>query len=213
MRRCWRQAHGACIDGRKAGSFGELGCFSFYPTKNLGALGDGGAIVTKKPQLAERLRMLRQYGWRTKYRSDLDGGRNSRLDELQAAILRAKLPYLESWNESRRRISEQYWNGLRHLKLDLPENTGDDYVAHLYVIRTPSRSTLSRQLAAAGITTDIHYPVPDHLQRSSRVYGPKNWNLPVTEECSQQILTLPCFYGMTTAEISRVITVVTDATS
>ncbi len=207
------QAHGAHIDGRKAGSFGELGCFSFYPTKNLGALGDGGAIITKDSQFAERLRMLRQYGWSTKYCSRLQGGRNSRLDELQAAILRVKLPRLDTWNESRRRIAEHYWNGLQHLDLDLPANTGDDYVAHLYVVRTTSRSDLSRQLAAAGITTDIHYPVPDHLQESARLDSLPNWELPITEEYSQQIVTLPCFYGMTAAEISRVVIAVNNAAS
>ncbi len=207
------QAHGAQLDGKKAGSLGAVGCFSFYPTKNLGALGDGGAVVTSEAEIAERLRMLRQYGWSKKYCSELAGGRNSRLDELQAAILAAKLPHLDSWNEERRNIAERYTSGLQNLGLGLPELSGEDYVAHLYVIRTASRDTLSQRLSDAGIATDIHYPVPDHQQESALEYEAERWDLPVTEECSQQVLTLPCFYGMTGDEISRTIAAVMEAVS
>lgn len=199
------QAHGAQINGRHAGSWGDIGCFSFYPTKNLGALGDGGAVVTSDPDLAERVRMLRQYGWASKYRSVLSGGCNSRLDELQAAILRAKLPHLDSWNDRRREVARAYKKGLSRLELVLPPSVEDNYIAHLYVVRTPYRDPLRKQLADKGISTDIHYPVPDHLQESYCKIKSAAWHLPVTERCCNEVLTLPCFPEMTDAEIERII--------
>ena len=199
------QAHGAHLHGRHAGSWGSIGCFSFYPTKNLGALGDGGAVVTADADLARRVRMLRQYGWTSKYRSDLAGGRNSRLDELQAAVLRAKLPYLERWNERRRAIAQAYTNGLQHLDLVVPTNFNHDYVAHLYVVRMPHRDQLRAKLAARGISTDIHYPVPDHRQQSAQNSDSVVWSLSITDQCCQEVLTLPCFPEMTSAEVEQVI--------
>jgi dTDP-4-amino-4,6-dideoxygalactose transaminase len=184
------QAHGAEVDGRRAGAWGTLGCFSFYPTKNLGSLGDGGAIVTNDTALAAKIRSLRQYGWTSKYRSTIAGGRNSRLDELQAAILRTKLPHLDGWNERRREIARQYGAA----------RVDSSYVVHLYVVRTPSRDQLRQTLAAAGIATDVHYPIPDYRQESVSL----PLNLPVTEKCCSEVLTLPCFPEMTGNEIEDV---------
>lgn len=198
------QAHGAQINGKRSGSWGNIGCFSFYPTKNLGALGDGGAAVTSDPDLAKRLRMLRQYGWDRKYHSCLEAGCNSRLDELQAAILRAKLPYLDSWNERRREIARAYKEGLSQMELVLPTSLEDDYIVHLYVVRTPYRDHLRKKLEDTGISTDIHYPVPDYLQQSYRKMVSDKWSLPVTEQCCREVLTLPCFPEMTNAEVEHV---------
>lgn len=199
------QAHGAALRGRYAGTWGAAGCFSFYPTKNLGALGDGGAVVTSDAALAGRVRLLRQYGWTSQYRSVLPGGRNSRLDELQAAVLRAKLPHLMRWNERRRAIARAYAGGLRQAPLTLPENFGEDYVAHLYVIRTPRRDELKSALTSQGIGTGIHYPIPDHLQESVRKSFPPCADLPVTERCSREVLTLPCFPELSDPEVEMII--------
>ena len=194
------QAHGAVLDGRPAGSWGAAGCFSFYPTKNLGALGDGGAVVTAEAALAERLRRLRQYGWSEKYRSALAGGRNSRLDEMQAAVLRAQLPRLADFNHRRRAIARAYSAALRGAPLEIPQRFGEDYVAHLYVLRTSRRDALRAALAAQGIFAEVHYPVPDHWQESS----PAQVVLPVTEQAAREVLSLPCFPEMADAEVAAV---------
>jgi len=194
------QAHGAALDGRPAGSWGVAGCFSFYPTKNLGALGDGGAVVTSDGALVERLRRLRQYGWREKYRCVLAGGRNSRLDEMQAAVLRAKLPHLPAWNERRRAVARAYSAALGAAPVTVPESFGEDYVAHLYVIRAPRRDELRAALAAQGVMAEIHYPLPDYRQEP----GPGGPPLPVTEQAVGEVLTLPCFPELTEAEIELV---------
>lgn len=198
------QAHGAVLDGRKAGSFGDIACFSFYPTKNLGALGDGGAIVTSRDDLAGKVRQLRQYGWSGKYHASLPGGRNSRLDEMQAAMLRAMLPRLDQWNARRREIAARYSGGIRHPKITVPAIHGDDYVAHLYVIRTPKRDRLKQYLADASIPSDVHYPVPDYAQQACRhLFG--NVSLPITEQACSEVLTLPCFPEMADDEVDFVI--------
>jgi dTDP-4-amino-4,6-dideoxygalactose transaminase len=194
------QAHGALRDGRPAGSWGAAGCFSFYPTKNLGALGDGGAVVTSDGALAERVRRLRQYGWPQKYRAVLPGGRNSRLDEMQAAVLRAKLPHLPAFNDRRRAIARAYHASLRGAPLALPESFGEDCVAHLYVVRTARRDALRAALAARGIFAEVHYPVPDHWQEPWRAPVV----LPVTERTAGEVLTLPCFPEMSDAEVALV---------
>ncbi len=199
------QAHGAALGGRKAGAWGALGCFSFYPTKNLGALGDAGAVVTSDASLDQRVRRLRQYGWTSRYRSTLAGGRNSRLDELQAAVLRAKLPHLDEWNRRRRDIASQYAELLAGSGLLLPGDvSGAHYVAHLYVVRTPRRDELRARLAGADIDTDIHYPVPEHQQEAVRPLGLSGGGLAVTERCCREVLTLPCFAEITDAEVRRV---------
>jgi dTDP-4-amino-4,6-dideoxygalactose transaminase len=198
------QAHGAERAARRAGSFGAIGCFSFYPTKNLGALGDGGALVTGDAALAARVRALRQYGWATKYRVDLDHGRNSRLDELQAAILNAKLPRLDRDNQRRRAIVAAYDGGLRNPQVRPPAGRGgSDDVGHLYVLRCSRRDALVAHLAALGIDSDVHYPLPDHLQPAWRVAQPPA--LPATEAAAAEILSLPCHPALTDEEVARVI--------
>lgn len=198
------QAHGARRDGRMAGSFGAIGCFSFYPTKNLGALGDGGAMVTADAALGERLRSLRQYGWSRKYRVELDGGRNSRLDELQAAILLAKLPGLAADNARRREIVRGYDAGIRHRDVVLPPGRGgDDDVGHLYVVRSARRAELQEHLARCGVDSEVHYPQADHLQPAWRLPQPPA--LPATVAAAAEVLSLPCHPALTNEEVARVI--------
>jgi dTDP-4-amino-4,6-dideoxygalactose transaminase len=189
------QAHGAARLGKKAGSFGDIACFSFYPTKNLGALGDGGAIATSRKDLADRVKQFRQYGWGSKYSVTLAGGRNSRLDEMQAAILRVKLPLLDQWNTRRRDIATRYSAQKVH---------GAEYVAHLYVVRCTERDKLRQHLAAAGIPSDVHYPIPDYAQAAYR-HQFANTRLAVTEQACAEVLTLPCFPEMTDAEVDAII--------
>lgn len=196
------QAHGACRQNQRAGSWGALGCFSFYPTKNLGALGDAGAVTTADPQLAAKLRQLRQYGWGQKYCATVAGGRNSRLDELQAAVLRVKLPHLDAWNQRRRTIAQTYAAQIQHPALRLPA-FGNDSVTHLYVVRTTHRDALREHLENQGIASDIHYPIPDYRQpalqgRFSDLF------LPQTEAAVAEVLTLPCFPEMTDHEITLI---------
>lgn len=198
------QAHGAVFNGEKAGTFGDIGCFSFYPTKNLGALGDGGAIVTNRIDLQKRVRQLRQYGWTSKYCATLAGGRNSRLDEMQAAVLRVMLPLLDTWNARRRAIATRYSEGIRHAKIASPAVHGEEYVAHLYVIKTSDRDTLKQYLAEAGIPSDVHYPIPDY-QQPCCTHLFVDVNKPVTEQQCAEVLTLPCFPEMTDAEVDMII--------
>lgn len=198
------QAHGAGLDGRKAGSFGDISCFSFYPTKNLGALGDGGAVVTSRDDLAGKVRQLRQYGWSGKYHASLPGGRNSRLDEMQAALLRVMLPRLDQWNARRREIAARYSREIKHSKVTVPAVGGNDYVAHLYVIRAQGRDGLKQHLADAGIPTDVHYPVPDYAQEACRHLF-EGLRLPATEQACGEVLTLPCFPELTDDEVDFIV--------
>ena len=199
-------SHGARRNGRLCGTWGALGCFSFYPTKNLGALGDAGAVVTSDATLARKVRALGQYGWTSKYRSTLPGGKNSRMDEIQAAVLRAKLPHLDAWNARRREIAAQYSGGLAKCDLVLPQATGEpDDAAHLYVIRSRRRDQIRETLCVDGIGTDIHYPVPDHLQPSMRGVPVRITPLTITERSTREILTLPCFPELTCDEADQVI--------
>jgi len=199
------QAHGAQqADGRKAGSLGTIASFSFYPTKNLGALGDGGAVVTNNSGLAERVRQLRQYGWSKKYENSVIGGRNSRLDEIQAAILSVMLPQLDSWNTRRRAIANRYSEEIRNSRINVPSAAGSEYVAHLYVVATGHRAELQAHLMNAGIQTEVHYPTADHRQPC---HGDRfaSVRLRVTEEQCESVLTLPCFPEMTENEVQQVI--------
>lgn len=198
------QAHGAVRRGKKAGSFGDIACYSFYPTKNLGALGDGGAIATSRQELSDRVRQLRQYGWGGKYHVAFPGGRNSRLDEMQAAILRVKLPLLDQWNARRRAIAARYSKGISHSRAATPQVHGAEYVAHLYVIRSAERDRLKQHLAEAGIPSDVHYPIPDYAQAAYRHLFP-DARLSVTEQACAEVLTLPCFPEMTDDEVDMVI--------
>ena len=199
------QAHGArSPDGRRAGAFGDVASFSFYPTKNLGALGDGGAVVTRDTGIADRARKLRQYGWTQKYTNGLAGGRNSRLDEIQARMMLLMLPLLDGWNRRRRDIANRYSSEIHSDAISVPPAAGDEYVGHLYVVRSARRDDLRQHLAAAGIHTDVQYPLPDHRQpchdgRYEQV------SLPVTEADAASVLTLPCFPEMTDDEIQRVV--------
>ncbi len=197
------QAHGAKSGGRMAGTHGTLGCYSFYPTKNLGALGDAGAIVTGDRDLAAKLRALRTYGWGAKYHCAMEGGMNSRMDELQAAVLRAKLPHLDGWNRRRRSIAAQYGATIRHPGIVLPAPAEDEAnVSHLYVVRARDRESLRAHLAASGVATDVHYPVPDHRQPGAGDAPPGG--LPVTERACAEVLSLPCYPDLTAAEVDAV---------
>jgi dTDP-3-amino-2,3,6-trideoxy-4-keto-D-glucose/dTDP-3-amino-3,4,6-trideoxy-alpha-D-glucose/dTDP-2,6-dideoxy-D-kanosamine transaminase len=200
------QAHGAARAGRRAGSFGAAGCFSFYPTKNLGALGDGGAVVTRDAQVAARIRALRQYGWEQKYRVAVRGGRNSRLDEMQAAILNVKLPHLDDWNRRRRTIAQRYANEIIHPRVQCPRYFGEDHAAHLFVVCCDDRDGLRHHLETQGVSTDIHYPIPDH--RQTAIHDMLSAKLAVTERLAEEILTLPCFPEMTEDEVAHVISAV-----
>ncbi len=189
------QAHGAVLDGRAAGTWGALAAFSFYPTKNLGALGDGGAVTTSDPKLAARVRALRQYGWTSKYASSEPNGRNSRLDELQAAVLRLKLPRLDAWNERRRAIAALY---------DLAERPASPAdVVHLYTIRHAGRDGLRTTLRALGIGAEVHYPTPDYRQPAVEARLGTQEPLPESERHCAETLTLPCFPEMTDAEVAE----------
>ena len=199
------QAHGAKhANGRAAGSFGDAASFSFYPTKNLGALGDGGAVVTRRADVAARVRQLRQYGWGEKYRNEHLGGRNSRLDEMQAAFLNLMLPLLDDWNTRRREIANLYSSGIRNPAITLPPKSGEDSVAHLYVVRCADRERLRSHLQAHGIGTDVHYPLPDYHQPCFEgAYA--SLHLPNTERDAQSVLSLPCFPELTDAEVEQVV--------
>ena len=198
------QAHGARERGRMAGTFGAAGCYSFYPTKNLGALGDGGAIVTDDERLASRVRQLRQYGWDAKYRSTEPGGRNSRLDELQAAVLTTKMPYVDAQNARRREIALRYAASIANPAIEVPVRGGESDAVHLFVVRSRHRDALATHLRREGVQTDVHYPVPDHRQP---VFGTRyaTATLPVTERLTEEVLTLPCHPAMTDEEVSHVI--------
>ena len=198
------QAHGATRDGQRAGSFGDIGCFSFYPTKNLGALGDAGAVVTSQPDYAERTRKLRQYGWGDKYDVELEGGRNSRLDELQAAVLLAKLDRLDETNAQRRSIARGYAQALPTPDLVVPSEFEDGHVAHLFVVRTAERDALRAHLRELDIGTEIHYPIADHRQRSIAP-DTEPPSLPETESACATVLSLPCYPGLGPDQQGRVI--------
>lgn len=204
------QAHGATLNGRMVGTWGVIGAFSFYPTKNLGALGDGGALVTASSELAERVRSLKQYGWRERYVSDIPGV-NSRLDEIQAAILRVKLPHLDADNAARRRLAALYDDGLAGTPLRLPAaGEGVEHVYHQYVVRSRKRERLRQGLQAAGIGCGIHYPVPVHHQPGYRPrveVGPLG--LRHTEALCGEILSLPMHPHLTEEAVRRVIREIT----
>jgi dTDP-4-amino-4,6-dideoxygalactose transaminase len=208
------QAHGASWEGRQAGAWGELGCFSFYPTKNLGALGDGGAVCCSDAGLAARLRQLRQYGWQPKYQVQIPGGMNSRLDEIQAAFLRVLLPALPELNAARQQVAAQYSAVLGALPGGAlpPRPTEAVDVAHLFVLRHARRDALRAALLARGIQTDIHYPLPDHLQpgfiaRLAALGEPPMapaGALPASEAACAEVFSLPCHPSLDAGQVQRV---------
>ena len=199
------QSHGATVDGRTAGTWGDLAAFSFYPTKNLGALGDGGAVVTSDATLAAKLRLVREYGWRERYVSAVPG-MNSRLDELQAAILRVKLRRLTADNDRRRALARQYDAQLADAPLGLPQTReGVAHVFHQYVIRTPRRDALKEFLHRRGIGSLIHYPVPVHLQPAyrGRLFSSVR-GLQETERAAREVLSLPMYPQLSDGQIHQV---------
>lgn len=197
------QAHGAEYKGRKAGAWGEMGCFSFYPTKNLGCYGDGGAVTTNSRELYELLVMLRNYGQKQRYYHAIKGI-NSRLDEIQAAILRVKLKHLEKWNAKRSQLAEQYTRALQDWLRCPIQKPHRRHVYHLYVIRTKERERLITFLSETGIETLIHYPVPVHLQEAYRDLGYKLGDLPQTELMMNEILSLPIHPEMSPEQVTYV---------
>jgi len=197
------QAHGARYRGRRVGTLGTLGCFSFYPTKNLGGWGDGGAVVTASPEMAERLQLLRSHGERPRYRHRLVGA-TARLDALQAAVLRRKLTLLEGWNEERRRLGSALCELLGPIDLvELPFPQAD-HVYHLFVVRSRAREALRGHLAARGVASAVHYPTPIHLTEAYAHLGLGPGSLPVCEALAQRICSLPLFPGMRDGELEQV---------
>ncbi len=204
------QAHGARWHGRRTGSFGDAAAFSFYPSKNLGAHGDGGIIVTGDDGIAERLRLLRNYGAPHKYRSELVGY-NRRLDTLQAAMLRVKLPLLDGWNDARRRHAARYTELLDGTGLGLPISGEDiEHVWHLYVVQAHDRDGLRARLRDQGVDTGIHYPVPIHRHPAYRALGYSRGDFPVAERLAGQVLSLPMYPELDDHAVERVASVLRD---
>lgn len=204
------QAHGAEYKSRRVGAFGRVACFSFYPTKNLGAYGDGGMVVTDDAALAQKVRLLRLYGWEKRYVSSVRG-LNSRLDELQAAILRVKLRHFDEWNKARRARAQLYDELLAGSGVAAP--TEMDYgrhVYHLYVVRCPHRDELKDHLAEHRVGTAIHYPVPIHLQEAYRDLGYRWGDFPVTEACADEVLSLPMYPELREDEVREIVRLVKD---
>lgn len=200
------QAHGAKYKGKKAGSLGDAAGFSFYPGKNLGALGDGGCVTTNNKELADKVRALGNYGSDYKYHH-IYKGVNSRLDEIQAAFLRVKLSNLDRWNEDRRVTAKKYFEGIKNPLIKLPLKSTDEFehIYHVFVIRCDKRDELEKYLNDNGIGTVKHYPIPMHEQECYKDLEIKHGELPIAEEISRTVLSIPMYYGMTDEEINYVI--------
>ena len=207
------QAHGARYKGRRVGALGDIGCFSFYPAKNLGAWGDGGAVVTNRPDLAARVRLLRSHGERPRYRHRAIGS-TARLDGLQAAVLRAKLPRLDGWNAERREAAVELRRALEGTGVALPAAPaeGGDHVYHLFVVQAEDRDALRAGLAERGIASAVHYPVPVHRTDAYAHLGWAEGSLPVAERLAGRICSLPIFPGMDGAQIAAVAAAVAEVT-
>lgn len=205
------QAHGAEYKGKKAGNLGDAAGFSFYPGKNLGALGDGGCVTTNDKNLADKVRALGNYGSDYKYHH-IYKGTNSRLDEMQAAFLRVKLPQLDKWNETRRTIAKQYLEGIKNPLVKLPVASSKEFthIYHVFVIRCDRRDELEKHLTEHGIATVKHYPIPMHMQKAYEDLGIKEGTLPIAEEISRTVLSIPMFYGMTQEQINYVIDTINE---
>jgi dTDP-4-amino-4,6-dideoxygalactose transaminase len=199
------QAHGACYQTNRAGSLGDAAGWSFYPGKNLGALGDAGAISTQDDELADNIRILRNYGSKVKYHN-LAKGYNSRLDEFQASFLRVKLKYLEEWNSRRAHLAGLYCEMLKNTDLILPFVPDDMKAAwHLFVVRSRQRQPLQEYLQAKGIGTLIHYPVPPHLQPAYQELGLSAGSFPISERMADEVLSLPMGPHLSTMELEQVV--------
>ena len=205
------QAHGAMVNGARAGAAGIAGCFSFYPAKNLGAWGDGGAIVTSDPGLDERIRLLRTHGERVRYHHEIVGT-TARLDALQAAILRVKLRHLDSWNQARRRVGAALARALAGAAVEPPlrATTTDDHVFHHFVVRSDERDRLREHLASFGVASAIHYPIPIHLTPAYESASLTRGSIPVAECLAARICSLPIYPTMTDDEISLVARAVSE---
>ena len=203
------QAHGTKYKRRKVGTLGDAAGFSFYPGKNLGALGDAGCVVTNDKELADKVRALGNYGSDYKYHH-IYQGTNSRLDEMQAAFLRVKLPHLDKWNADRKRIAERYLEGINNPLIKLPLASTDEYehIYHVFVIRCDRRDELEKYLNDNGIGTVKHYPIPMHLQEAYKELALKQGDLAIAEEISNTVLSIPMYYGMTDEEVEYVISVI-----
>lgn len=199
------QSHGACFDGTMTGNFGDIGCFSFYPSKNLGAFGEGGAITTNDENIAKACRTFRNYGSQKRYYNEVVGT-NSRLDEIQAGLLRVRLSHLDELTEEKRKIAEGYNSKLKNSKIELPVLAdGATCVWHQYVIKCEERDRLIEYLKEKEIGTIIHYPVPPHLQECYQGLGYKEGDFPVTEKLAKTVLSIPMYNGMTEEEQNYVI--------
>ena len=199
------QSHGATFKGQATGSFGDIGCFSFYPSKNLGGFGDGGGVTVNTEELDKAFRMYRFYGSEKRYYNKVVGT-NSRLDEFQAGMLNVKLQYLDALNEDRRRVCTAYLTGIKTPVIQLPK-CGKDSAAvwHQFVVMTPYRDEFKDYLEEQGIGSIIHYPIPPHLSEAYAYLNVKKGSLPITERVANEVLSLPLFYGMTQAELDTVI--------
>ena len=202
------QSHDACYNGKKTGTFGDIGCFSFYPTKNLGAFGDAGAILTSNKELRDKIAMLRNYGSKVKYHFE-EVGLNSRLDELQAGLLRVRLRYLEAMAKERERIADYYTKNIKNDKIIKPElQEGATSVWHQYVVRTDERDRFEEYLKENEIITTIHYPIPPHLSKAYEYLNLKEGSFPMTEKYAKEMLSLPIYNGMTDEEVKYVVEVI-----
>jgi len=201
------QAHGARWNRRRVGTFGDMGCFSFYPGKNLGAFGDAGGVVTDREELAQQVRKLRNYGSEIKYQHP-EKGMNSRLDSIQAAILSIKLKHLPAWNAQRWQVAQLYRSHLQDYQSDsfiLPDiRTPDEHVFHLFVIQVDDRDRIAKELMEQGIGTVVHYPIPFHLQGGYKKLGYSEGDFPVTEKLAKRILSLPIYPEITEAQVAYV---------
>jgi dTDP-4-amino-4,6-dideoxygalactose transaminase len=204
------QAFGATYKNKRTGTLGDMGCLSFFPSKNLGAYGDGGMVTTDDDKLAEQVRMLRPHGWKKKYFPEVLGY-NSRLDELQAAILRVKLKHVDGWNARRQEIADIYTHRLIESGVIPPKATADrTHVYHLYIIRAKKRDALKESLKEQGIASEIYYPQPIHLAEPCRALGWQEGSLPVSEQASRETLALPLYPEMTEEQITEVVTAVIE---
>ena len=199
------QSHGSAYKGKVTGSFGDIGCFSFYPSKNIGAFGDGGAIVTDDEELARKMRIYRNYGSEKRY-YNMVVGTNSRLDEIQAAMLKVRLKYAAECNKEKQDIASEYDRRINNPEITLPSvREGADHIYHQYVIRCKRRDELITYLKDKGISTIIHYPIPPHLAQAYEYLGHKRGDLPITERYADEVLSIPMFNGMTKEEIDYTI--------
>lgn len=199
------QSHGACYDGKMTGTFGDIGCFSFYPSKNLGAFGDAGAIVTDDPDIAKKVRIFRNYGSEKRYHNKVVGA-NSRLDEIQAGLLRVKLQHLEELTKERESLCERYLSRIKNPAIVLPKvREGASAIWHQFVVRCKERDRLKAYLADCQIDSIIHYPIPPHLSEAYRYLGLGKGSLPITEQYAEEVLSLPLYNGMTLEECQYII--------